>query len=50
MTVIVKARNSFDVVQLNSVTSITYATGTYTIIHSGGTSTYLESAYIVHII
>lgn len=45
MTVIIKSKTTFDIVQLNNVTNIAYNAGTkiYTITVSGGTSTTYSS-------
>ena len=45
MTVIIKSKTTFDIVQLDNVTNIAYNAGTkvYTITVSGGTSTTYSS-------
>ncbi len=50
MTVIVKAIKTFDTIQLNGVSSISFSDHTFTIVHSGGTGTYSDTAYRIFII
>lgn len=50
MTVIVKAIKTFDTVQLNDVSSISFASHTFTIVHGGGTATYSDTSYRIFII
>lgn len=50
MTVIVKAIKTFETVQLNDVSSISFASHTFTIVHGGGTSTYSDTSYRIFII
>lgn len=52
MTVILMKTDSFEVIQLTGVTSITYnsGAGTYTVTHSGGTNTYSSSTYHINLL
>lgn len=50
MTVLVKSINTFDLIQIDNVTSITYASSTYTITNADGSSTYSDDDYTIHII
>lgn len=50
MTVIVKALKTFETIQLNDVSSISFASHTFTIVHGGGTGTYSDATYRVFII
>lgn len=50
MTVVLRSKNSFQVVQLDAVSSITYSSGTYTIVHGGGTATVTDADYIIQIV
>lgn len=51
MTVIIKSKTTFDIVQLNNVSNIAYNSGTkvYTITHSGGTVTYSSDNYYMSV-
>ena len=50
MKVIVIKKGSFNVTQLESVSSITYSDGTVSIVHGGGTVTCAFSDYMFQII
>lgn len=51
MTVIIKSKTTFDIVQLDNVTNIAYNAGTkvYTITSSGGTVTYSSDNYYLSV-
>ena len=51
MTVIIKSKTTFDIVQLDNVTNIAYNAGTktYTITASGGTTTYSSDNYYMSV-
>lgn len=50
MTVIVKALNSFNVIQLSNVTNIAYADHEYVITQGDDVSTYADDAYKIYLI
>lgn len=51
MTVIIKSKTTFDIVQLDNVTNIAYNAGTkiYSITNSGGTVTYSSDNYYLSV-
>ena len=50
MKMIVIKKGSFSVTELSGVSNIAYSTGTVTISHAGGTSTYTYAEYILQFI
>ena len=51
MNIIIKKKDSFDLIQLNGVSNIAYDSGSkiYTITHSGGTSTFSSDNYYLSV-
>ena len=50
MTVVVIKLNPFSTVQLNNVSSISYADNTYTVVAGGVTYTYAKADYKINIL
>lgn len=50
MTVIVKELGTFNVIQLENVTNISYADHEYVITHDDVVNTYADSAYRIYLI
>lgn len=50
MKVIIKNKTSFQTIQLENVTSISYSNGVFTITAGGATSSYSQTAYCVFIL
>lgn len=50
MKLLVIKKGGFSVTELTGVTNIAYSTGTVTISHGGGTSTYTYAEYILQFI
>lgn len=50
MVIILMNRSSFEVIQLNSVTNITYSSGNYVITAGGTTTTKSAADYILQVI
>ena len=47
MKVIIKSKTSMNTIEYDNVTSILYASNTFTIVHGGQTSTYSSNDYFV---
>lgn len=50
MRVIIKSKTTFNTIEYDNVTSISYASNTYTIVHGGVTSTYSANDYLVSLL
>lgn len=50
MKVIIKNKTTFNTVEYDNVTSISFANNTYTIVHGGQTSTYSANDYLVSLL
>lgn len=50
MKLLIIKKGSFNVTQLEGVTNIAYSSGSVTVTHTGGTSTYTYADYMLQII
>lgn len=50
MRVLIKNKTSFNTIEYNNVTSISFANNTYTIVHGGVTSSYSATDYLVSLL
>lgn len=50
MRVIIKNKNTFDTIEYNNVSSISFANNTYTIVHGGQTNTFSAGTYLVSLL
>ena len=50
MRVLIKNKTSFNTIEYNNVTSISFANNTYTIVHGGQTNTFSASDYLVSLL
>lgn len=49
MKVLIKAKTSFNTIELSGVTSIAFSGNIYTISHAGGTSSFNANDYLISI-
>lgn len=50
MRVLIKNKTSFNTIEYDNVTSISFANNTYTIVHGGQTNTFSASNYLVSLL
>ena len=50
MRVLIKNKTSFNTIEYDNVTSISFANNTYTIVHGGTTTTYSAANYLVSLL
>lgn len=50
MRVLIKHKTTFNTIEYNNVTSISFASNIYTIVHGGVTTTYSAADYLVSLL